>query len=632
MRNNGYLWLLWFEKSSFSWSLDVLFVVLNIICTFAIADLPKHGIMKPSYIYTIFIISVTLLLTSCDEKGHKIDAAMNKAESIMNTHPDSALHLLQEIDTTGLQKARMARFALLLTKAKYKNYENLDNIGLIKKAVDYYNGTNDSTEVQSLYYYAVTLDDTGNLDKAVTIFHHSNDIATEINDHFYKGMTARALSDYYKNNFMYVKALALCLEAQESFRKYESDNKIPNRKYSSWMDIMTATSYIYAGQPDKGYEISNNYDTVLYNNDSHYKYRTNQNRAMALHYLRKFEEAAKQYKFMIDEGIELKAEDWCGYAHNLFNSNQIKKAATALDSARNHNFTHQDSLYYRRIKSYIIAEQGNYQAAFDVQRELELYTQVQYDSLLEASRGAMLADSYKENVDKHKRTIKNQQILTYIFIFGSIILIILCFYIVIRYRNKLKAKNLALNKSVSESMELKNKLESLAKLCDSLTQELSISNAKVQNNNEEHTEETIDKTLYTSIRYEMKRLDKICSMWFITTDAENAMKNLPEAAVEQLSSLRSEKSLQFYDELIDLYSNGWIDYMKDNFPNLKETSIRLIRYLYIGFSTDTIAFLLKRSSRESVNVSKSKLRSSIIKNDNIGHINSILKKLGMKNK
>lgn len=121
-------------------------------------------------------------------------------------------------------------------------------------------------------------------------------------------------------------------------------------------------------------------------------------------------------------------------------------------------------------------------------------------------------------------------------------------------------------------------------------------------------------------------------MWFITTDAENAMKNLPEAAAEQLSSLRSEKSLQFYDELIDLYSNGWIDYMKDNFPNLKETSIRLIRYLYIGFSTDTIAFLLKRSSRESVNVSKSKLRSSIIKNDNIGHINSILKKLGMKNK
>lgn len=63
-----------------------------------------------------------------------------KAEHIMYEYPDSALHILQEMQMpASSDKLQKATWALLLTQAKYKNYiEEVTDSTLINIAYDYF--------------------------------------------------------------------------------------------------------------------------------------------------------------------------------------------------------------------------------------------------------------------------------------------------------------------------------------------------------------------------------------------------------------------------------------------------------------------------------------------------------------
>lgn len=606
--------------------------------------------MKCRSIRTLLTIMSAIFITACGGTNRGADSRMDIADAMMNTRPDSALRVLQRIDTAGLSESRIARYALLMTKAKHKNYVELNDTNLILKSIAFYNGNNDSNEVQSLYYYAATLNNLDNSKKACSYYHLANDLATDIDDSFYKGLSARALSEYYRNNYLYGKSLKYSIESQEAFRRYEAIQVDTTGKYSSWMDIMVAQAYIDAKQPEKGLEICSHPDSALYKTDSYFRYSTIQNRAMALHYLRRFDEAADQYRVMKEEGLELSAEDWCGFAHNLFNSGQLTEAACALDSARIRSLTPQDSLYYRIIYSNVIAAGGDYEAAYKVQKDLERCTQSLTDSLLEASRGAELSYTYKKQSETKKKIASRENAIKNIFIIIAGLMAISCIGVGLKYSIKLRDKETDLSRIKSDSARLKEKIESLNGLCNDLNRDLSAKELLLRHKEEllskatpatSNCEETSndgnnsgmideDKAFYSTIRSELIKIDEVCAMWYITANQDNMLKNLPEAAKKQMLNLRSDLSLRFYDQLIDIYSRGWIDTVRNSYPQLKESSIRLIRYLYMGFSTDTIAFLLKRSSRERINVSKSKLKTSLLKNQGSVNTVSILRKLGMR--
>ena len=74
--------------------------------------------------------------------------------------------------------------------------------------------------------------------------------------------------------------------------------------------------------------------------------------------------------------------------------------------------------------------------------------------------------------------------------------------------------------------------------------------------------------------------------------------------MEIIADMRSEHSLEYYDLIIDLYSDGFFKLLKDNYPNLKLRKLRLARYLYAGFCLEAIMFLMNYDTRNKLDSAK----------------------------
>ncbi|MBO7279649.1 MAG: hypothetical protein J6V00_00635 [Bacteroidaceae bacterium] len=91
--------------------------------------------MKNIPIFALLLLAFTLF--ACN-KHTGTEALLSKAERQMDEHPDSALILLQRLDTKQLTSAdEKALYALLYSQALDKNYIDITDDSLINIAVDY---------------------------------------------------------------------------------------------------------------------------------------------------------------------------------------------------------------------------------------------------------------------------------------------------------------------------------------------------------------------------------------------------------------------------------------------------------------------------------------------------------------
>lgn len=108
--------------------------------------------MKQGIYVTIWLISF-LLLNSCIRQ-HNHNILLVQADSLMEEYPDSALHILESIESQQLTvQADRAYYALLLTQARDKNYIVQTNDSLIRIAVQYYDSIGDVQMQAKAYYY-----------------------------------------------------------------------------------------------------------------------------------------------------------------------------------------------------------------------------------------------------------------------------------------------------------------------------------------------------------------------------------------------------------------------------------------------------------------------------------------------
>ena len=77
-----------------------------------------------------------LLFVACRTDNTSIQL-LDQAETLMNAAPDTALALLDSIDSQRLGRADNARYALLRSHALETNFIDITNDSLISIAVDY---------------------------------------------------------------------------------------------------------------------------------------------------------------------------------------------------------------------------------------------------------------------------------------------------------------------------------------------------------------------------------------------------------------------------------------------------------------------------------------------------------------
>lgn len=105
----------------------------------------------------IYILLTMFLLAACGLCGcHRTSAnwhMMDRAESMMDSHPDSALLILDSISATNLSGEERARHALLKSMALDKNYIDTTSFDVLQPAIDLYLRKGTADEKLKTYYY-----------------------------------------------------------------------------------------------------------------------------------------------------------------------------------------------------------------------------------------------------------------------------------------------------------------------------------------------------------------------------------------------------------------------------------------------------------------------------------------------
>ena len=150
---------------------------------FCISNVNNTVMTKPlNHLLILILLLSACCISSCT--GGRQQENLDRAESLMEAHPDSALNILDGIDKSKLgSKKERARYALLMSMALDKNYIDTTTFDVLQPAIDYYlKKGNPDEKLRTYYYQGRIYQNQGDLDSALNSFTKGIDIAPESND------------------------------------------------------------------------------------------------------------------------------------------------------------------------------------------------------------------------------------------------------------------------------------------------------------------------------------------------------------------------------------------------------------------------------------------------------------------
>ena len=182
--------------------------------------------MKP---ILITLLSVALA-SSC--ANHEVKLLLTEAESLMQDHPDSALSIIESIDTAALMtKAQRADFSLLHAMALDKNYIDTTDLRVIAPAFRYFrNHGSDQNKMRTLYYQGRIYINADDYSNAVISLNNALEYA-QGEEYLDKGRIYSALSVSYCNSHNNIEELTCSRHAYDYFLKSGSEKYLDSARY-----------------------------------------------------------------------------------------------------------------------------------------------------------------------------------------------------------------------------------------------------------------------------------------------------------------------------------------------------------------------------------------------------------------
>ena len=169
------------------------------------------------HLITLFLFANLLMLASCHQHpSSTLSPQLAQVESIMNEHPDSALHLLQGM-TPPTDELNRATWALFITQAKYKLFMTQSD-SLLNTAFPYFMEKGDAQRRAMVLYYRAALYHEGNkMEEAQEYYLKAIDEIVKTENHelahlIYTGLGnvySHALPDHALEYYMKAKEYAI---------------------------------------------------------------------------------------------------------------------------------------------------------------------------------------------------------------------------------------------------------------------------------------------------------------------------------------------------------------------------------------------------------------------------------------
>lgn len=526
-------------------------------------------------IFLPIIIAISLLV-GCNKSAPKAVEALNRAEAVMEEHPDSAFKILSAIDTATLcSDADRALYALLHTQAQDKNYINDTVDIIITRAVDFYRNSDDSYRAMLAHYYKGRIHENANdYGEALYQLIRSYKLAEELQNHLWIGRVSRAISDIYTITFNDQEAIKFAKIAHDAMSKTSNQKYIRETLFDYIRILHNAREYdsAMALYPSL-YEIGSKEQDPMVMNSIRFLY------AKTLIGLDKPSDAISELQ-KFDRSLDSE-HSWISYLLLAYTNNgNLTQAKQIIDST--HNIY--DIAYLGGMYSYY-NQTKDYKKALRALEEQNRIGNKDIDWYMGQNLTGSLTKLIEEEDRTHKAEIKAERTIWIASIVLVIsLLVVLALYVIFRYRNR--------------QNQLVARLESM----DELTNDY--------NNICEKLEDLQKKVLQS----EYKLADSFFSSIYVEGDDEKTRKKFLATLTKKLIAIGNDETTQKeIESWVDNNADGIITKFHNLPINMKDADRKVFLYSVLGFSTNTMAILIDAPDLMSVYNRRKRLRNKISK-------------------
>ena len=552
---------------------------------------------NPAGIYFIGILLCVLTLSSCASKD--VNQALSRADELMWTKPDSALAVLESVDTLDLKtRAQRAEFSLLYTMAFDRNHLTIPNLHIIEPAVRYYerHGSKD-TKMKMYFYLGVAQYDTGDLESAIVSYIRAKEYSLYSDNLMFKGLISFVISDVFFSDKNYPESISYCKEACDYFAQAKDSLRLWSTTgclasyYLNAEDWTKADSLysVFFSQPILDTAI---YSRQLFNLAWSNIFRPDFNPQESVDL---FEKSISKYNG------KPSVNDYCVYAYA---SEMLGNTEVADDIVGQLERAGADSVVLDTWRYRIFKHKGNYKDALAL---LEQTVRAQDSEILKTiDQSVALAQSdYYESksllLDKDRR-IQSQ---------SKWIVLLLCLLLVVSFviiHSILKRKwQFQIEEMSSINEAVGNRLKD-AILCSEERQQ-SINVLVSENELAKRKIENLSDKLYVAQSEQMivnlrnkyiqaykgqyHQLNDLCHKYWEASRLSKGGKDKIYAEVKKIVAVLDEQNQKQLEAMIDDSLDGMMSKLRLAMPGTNEKDFRFIALIILGFDTKTIARIMK---------------------------------------
>lgn len=552
---------------------------------------------------SILIAFLLLLIQSCST-SIEINQQLDAAEKLMMQRPDSSLIILNKInaDKISTNKDR-ARYALLITQARDKNFIDDTNPARISEAVKYYESTNNVRyKFLSLYYYGRILFNKGDYANAIIAYTRAEELITTLNDPYLAGLLYTQFGNIYRTYYDYNK----CLVAfQNAYHYYAQSNSDTHMAYAL-LDIGIA--YLNLKEPTLAEENFNNaLQMAISLQDGNLQNICYQN-LIALYDINGDVDRCGEIIEILNSQFDTAQLSSCtlgamaGYYAKL---NDYNRADSYLTLAWQKTVNRNDSLtlYFKQAR--VLETMGRVNEALHY---IEKGTLLQHKQLLHTLQQPILTNQkeYFKNQAEYNsyRLKKNQQI--FITLLASVLLLAVVIAMCVRHR--ILSKDLEIAKYMGLATDLQAAVQDresrLSEIATHITTQEEIHNSMIDEMHHQVAE------LFHK-QYDL--LDKLSKTYYETHGCSKEKEHIYEQVKAEINKFSNDKRAMLQLEgIVNTYKQNVIQLIRDEIPSITERDIKLLCYIYAGFSAKSISIFVGETIG-NVLTRKYRLRNKITK-------------------
>lgn len=534
-------------------------------------------------------IILTIVLVSLASCHNNTKSTLLKADSIIESNPDSAYILLEEISNNSISEKDIPYYALLLTQAEIKCGEELKSDSLIKIAFRHYQH-DESTDrgIRSKFYLSMIYYNQGLFYEATKLALNTLNISIKNKNHYWTAKSAELLRDIFFHSRNYTEAKKYSLQAIDIYKKC---NRTSNLIYAL-CDL--AINEINLSQYESAYTLLDS----IWNATGK---ESNPDRNLMI-YVRmplinskvktgRFEDISKSDIDFLDE---MKSEpEWMDAAiiksriYSHYHPNSIDKSlqsilneSMALDPKTNLLYSS-----YQNAKN-----AGEYKIALDIVDSL-IYcqNQVAWKILQESAVRAQRDFFSNEAAHEEFKSQKLSWIIVSIILF-SIAAGFLLWHIYrlksINHKRQLEDGLSYIHELKSQAETLQNDMRNLSRLAEDNESRVEYLNNIINKKLEiEHQNAIVIEHLF---KEKWSTLNMLCNEYFNLGDTEASKKSIINNIEKELNKIRSKNNLKEIESAVDMYMGGMVTTLRNQCPCLKNDDILFLSLIMAGFSVRAV--------------------------------------------